>query len=114
MAKREFEVTVTRTGSQNEREQATGKRFAFFFHLTVLSAVDEYERARTRLRSLIGKRAKEKDGKLTHSPGLYGYEFDKETDTLHIIEEEAKIIRLMYQWFITQEDMTWRRRKWNG
>lgn len=53
MAKREFEVTVTRTGSQNEREQATGKRFAFFFHLTVLSAVDEYERARTRLRSLI-------------------------------------------------------------
>jgi len=74
------------------------------FHLTVLSAVDEYERARTRLRSLIGKRAKAKAGKLTHSPGLYGYEFDKETDTLHIIEEEAKIIRLMYQWFTSDED----------
>lgn len=40
------------------------------FHLTVLSAVDEYERARTRLRSLIGKRAKAKAGKLTHSPVL--------------------------------------------
>ncbi|BAF58874.1 site-specific recombinases [Pelotomaculum thermopropionicum SI] len=74
------------------------------FHLTVLSAVDEYERARTRLRSLIGKRAKAKAGKLTHSPGLYGYEFDKETDTLRIIEEEAKIIRLMYQWFASGED----------
>jgi len=73
------------------------------FQLTVLSAVDEYERARTRLRSLIGKRAKAKAGKLTHSPGLYGYRFDKETDTLHIIEEEAKIIRLMYQWFVSKD-----------
>jgi len=39
-------------------------------------------------------KSKAKAGKLTHSPGLYGYEFDKETDTLHIIEEEAKIIDL--------------------
>lgn len=73
------------------------------FHLTVLAAVDEYERARTRLRSLIGKRAKAKAGRLTHSPGLYGYRFDKETDTLNLDEREAAVVQLIFGWF-TSED----------
>lgn len=74
------------------------------FHLTVLGAVDEYERARTRLRSLIGKRAKAKAGRLTHSPGLYGYRFDKETDTLNPDERQAAVVRLIFGWF-TSEDL---------
>lgn len=74
------------------------------FHLTVLGAVDEYERARTRLRSIIGKRAKAKAGRLTHSPGLYGYRFDKETDTLNPHDREAAVVRLIFGWF-TSEDI---------
>ncbi len=66
------------------------------FQLTVMSAVDEYERARLRFRCELGKRIKANQGKLTHSPGLYGYDFDKDTDTLHINDGEARIIRMMY------------------
>lgn len=73
------------------------------FHLTVMSAVDEYERARFQLRSELGKRAKAAQGKLTHSPNLYGYDFDKETDTLSINENEAQIISRMYRWVIEEE-----------
>lgn len=73
------------------------------FQLTVMSAVDEYERARLRFRSELGKRAKASNKLLTHSPGLYGYDFNKDTDLLTINEEEAKNIRLMYRWAIDEE-----------
>jgi site-specific DNA recombinase len=68
-----------------------------------MSAVDEYERARLRFRSELGKRAKASRKLLTHSPGLYGYDYNKDTDLLTINEEEAKNIRLMYRWAIEEE-----------
>lgn len=73
------------------------------FHLTIMSAVDEYERARFQLRSELGKRAKAAQGKLTHSPNLYGYDFDKETDTLVVNKKEAEVIRRMYRWVVEEE-----------
>jgi site-specific DNA recombinase len=73
------------------------------FQLTVMSAVDEYERARFRFRSELGKRAKASKKLLTHSPGLYGYDYNKDTDLLSINEDEAKNIRLMYRWAIDEE-----------
>jgi site-specific DNA recombinase len=74
------------------------------FQITIMAAVDEYERARMQLRSELGKRAKAAQGKLTHSPGLYGYDFDKETDTLSINEKEAEVVRMMYR-MLLDEDM---------
>lgn len=72
------------------------------FQLTVMAAVDEYERARLKLRTGMGKRAKAIQHKLTHNPGLYGYEFDPITDKLTINEEHAKILkRIFYQ--LTEE-----------
>jgi site-specific DNA recombinase len=73
------------------------------FQLTVMSAVDEYERARFRFRSELGKRAKASKKLLTHSPGLYGYDYNKDTDLLTINEYEAKNLRLMYRWAIDEE-----------
>ncbi|MGB7604873.1 MAG: recombinase family protein [Lutisporaceae bacterium] len=73
------------------------------FQLTVMSAVDEYERARLRFRSELGKRAKASKHLLTHSPGLYGYDYNKDTDLLSINKEEAKNVRLMYRWAIEAE-----------
>jgi site-specific DNA recombinase len=73
------------------------------FQLTVMSAVDEYERARFRFRSELGKRAKASKKLLTHSPGLYGYDYNKDTDLLSINEDEAKNIRLMYRWAIDEQ-----------
>jgi len=73
------------------------------FQLTVMSAVDEYERARFRFRTELGKRTKASKHLLTHSPGLYGYDYNKDTDELSINEEEAKNIILMYRWLINEE-----------
>ncbi|MDD4504427.1 MAG: recombinase family protein [Clostridiaceae bacterium] len=66
------------------------------FQLTVMAAVDEYERARLRLRMEMGKRVKASQHKLTHNPGLYGYNFDSKTDSLSINEEHAQILKLIF------------------
>jgi site-specific DNA recombinase len=73
------------------------------FQLTVMSAVDEYERARFRFRTELGKRTKASKKLLTHSPGLYGYNYNKDTDLLSVNEDEAKNIRLMYRWAIDEQ-----------
>lgn len=74
------------------------------FQLTVMAAVDEYERARLKLRMEMGKRAKASQHKLTHNPGLYGYNFDPVTDTLSINEEHAENLRLIFR-LLTYEHM---------
>lgn len=70
------------------------------FQITIMAAVDEYERARLRMRTELGKRAKAKQRLLTHNPGLYGYEFDKNKDALIIDEAQAIIIKMMYNWLL--------------
>jgi len=74
------------------------------FQLTVMAAVDEYERARLKLRMEMGKRAKANQHKLTHNPGLYGYNFDSITDTLIINKEHAENLRLIFR-LLTDEHM---------
>jgi site-specific DNA recombinase len=70
------------------------------FQITIMAAVDEYERARLKIRTELGKRAKANQKILTHSPNIYGYIFDKDSDTLYINEEQAKVIRMMYDWLL--------------
>lgn len=70
------------------------------FQITIMSAVDEYERARLKIRTELGKRTKAKQKQLTHNPGLYGYTFNKDTDLLIINENQAQILRMMYNWLL--------------
>lgn len=72
------------------------------FQLTVMAAVDEYERARLKLRTEMGKRAKACLHKLTHNPGLYGYDFDPKTDTLSINEDHAQNLKLIFELLIEE------------
>lgn len=81
----------------NYQDNAEGR-----FQLTVMAAVDEYERARLKLRTEMGKRAKANQHKLTHNPGLYGYNFDPITDKLLINEENAKNLKLIYNLLIEE------------
>lgn len=83
----------------NYQDDAEGR-----FQLTVMAAVDEYERARLKLRMEMGKRAKASQNKLTHNPGLYGYDFDPKTDTLNINEDNAQNLRLIFR-LLTEEHM---------
>lgn len=72
------------------------------FQITVMAAVDEYERARLRLRTEMGKIMKAKQHLLTHNPGIYGYSFDVKTDCLYIDEQQANIVKLMFRWFVEE------------
>lgn len=71
--------------------------------ITIMAAVDEYERARLKIRTELGKRAKASQKLLTHNPNIYGYIFDKDTDTLKINEKQAEIVRFMYQLLVKEE-----------
>jgi len=70
------------------------------FQLTIMAAVDEYERARLKIRTELGKRTKANQKLLTHNPNIYGYRFDKESDTLSIYEEQAGIVRQIFDWML--------------
>lgn len=70
------------------------------FQITIMAAVDEYERAKLKIRTELGKRTKAKQKLLTHNPGLYGYIFNKDTDLLTIDENQAQILRMMYNWLL--------------
>lgn len=70
------------------------------FQITIMAAVDEYERAKLKIRTELGKRTKAKQKLLTHNPGLYGYSFNKDTDLLTINENQAQILRMMYNWLL--------------
>ncbi|MGE5677789.1 MAG: recombinase family protein [Pseudomonadota bacterium] len=81
----------------NYEDNAEGR-----FQLTVMAAVDEYERARLKLRTEMGKRAKAGRHMLTHNPGLYGYNFDPITDKLKINEEQAQNLRFMFELLVKE------------
>lgn len=94
---------IKRCGAQlvflknNYQDNAEGR-----FQLTVMAAVDEYERARLKLRTEMGKQAKASQHKLTHNPGLYGYSFNSITDKLTVNEEHAKNLKHIF-YLLTEE-----------
>ena len=58
-------------------------------------AIAEYEKEKFLMRSKFGKKAKAKKGLLTHSPGIFGYNYVSEKSTLEINEEQAQLYRQM-------------------
>lgn len=81
----------------NYQDNAEGR-----FQLTIMAAVDEYERAKLKLRTEMGKRAKAKQLMLTHNPGIYGYDFDPKTDTLNINEDHAENVKHIFAMLIEE------------
>lgn len=66
----------------------------------IRGAIAEFEKAKILARTSEGKRKKAEKGLLTHNPGIYGYDYDKETDRLIVNEEQARIVRKMYAWVL--------------
>ncbi|MBT3316036.1 MAG: recombinase family protein [Anaerolineae bacterium] len=62
------------------------------------------ERKKIRERSMRGKRAKARTGKVIGSRSPYGYKhtYDENgrIENFEIIEEQAKVVRLIYQWYV--------------
>ena len=60
----------------------------------------QQERLQIAERSLRGKRAAAKEGRMPNGtgPGLFGYDYDKEHQVRTINEAEAVIVRMMFRW----------------
>jgi DNA invertase Pin-like site-specific DNA recombinase len=63
---------------------------------SIRGAISEFERAKIRERSMRGKRSKALSGKMVQPLDAYGYNWDKETNTCKINEQEAANVRLMF------------------
>ncbi|AMV11707.1 DNA recombinase [Geobacillus thermoleovorans] len=72
-----------------------------FFSLR--GAIAEFEKAKIRERTMAGRLRKAKEGKIVKDDKIYGYDYDKQTGQLVINEEEAEIVRFIFDSFIGQD-----------
>ncbi|MDI3317272.1 MAG: recombinase family protein [Bacillota bacterium] len=62
----------------------------------VSGSVAQYERAKVRERTMAGRRQKARSGKLPFGFAPYGYRYDRERSTLVPLEEEARVVRRIF------------------
>lgn len=74
---------------------STGK-----FMITLLGAVAEMERDTIRERTMNGKTSAAKAGKWTTGVPPYGYRVNKTTRKLVIVDEEAKVVKSLYEMLV--------------
>lgn len=76
---------------------------------TMLAAFAELEREQIRERTRRGKERRAREGVLLNSRfAPYGYSQDYENDTLLVNEEQAAIIRLMFDWYVNEGLSGWK------
>lgn len=68
-------------------------------------AIAEFEKAKITERMSRGRRQKARQGKVLRNFQIYGYDYDKETEQLVINENEAKIVRLIFDLFTKPNDL---------
>ncbi|MDA1474756.1 recombinase family protein [Bacillus changyiensis] len=78
-------------------EYADSPEGQLFFSMR--GAISEFEKAKIKERTSAGRLQKIKKGMIIKDSGLFGLKFIKEKRTLEIIDEEAKIIRMIFDYF---------------
>lgn len=62
-------------------------------------AISEFEKEKIKQRTLGGKLRKAREGKVLGNYGLYGYDYDNEKKTYKINDEQAKIVKMIFDYF---------------
>jgi site-specific DNA recombinase len=62
-------------------------------------AISEFEKAKIKERTSRGRKEKAKQGKVLRDFVIYGYTYNKQTEQLEIKEEEAKVVKLIFDLF---------------
>lgn len=62
-------------------------------------AIAEFEKAKITERMSNGRKRKAKEGKIIKDPKIYGYVYNKDTSQLEINENEAQVVRLIFDLF---------------
>ncbi len=68
--------------------------------LTLYSAFAQAESESTSQNVKLGLKAMMKRGEYVGSPDCYGYDWNKETKQLDINEEQAEVVRMIFNWYI--------------
>ncbi|MEJ9318581.1 recombinase family protein, partial [Halalkalibacterium halodurans] len=68
-------------------------------------AISEFEKAKINERMSSGRRRKAREGKVVKNNYCYGYDYDKEKSQYVINEDEAKIVRLIFDLFTNPNDI---------
>ena len=68
--------------------------------ITVLSAVAEIERENILVQTMEGRKQKAREGKWNGGQAPFGYDLDTKNSTLVVNEEEAEIVRIIYDKFV--------------
>ena len=68
--------------------------------ITVLSAVAEIERENILVQTMEGRKQKAREGKWNGGQAPFGYDLDSKNSTLVVNEEEADIVRIIYDKFV--------------
>jgi site-specific DNA recombinase len=82
-------------------EYANTPEGQLFFSLR--GAISEFEKAKIKERTSSGRRSKAKKGKVVKDSKIYGYVYDKEKETYVINEEEAKVVKMIFDYFTDQK-----------
>ena len=67
-----------------------------YLMITIMAAVAEIERENILVQTMAGRHQKAREGKWNGGQAPYGYRINSETGVLEIDEEEAKVVRLMF------------------
>lgn len=68
-------------------------------------AVSEFEKAKINERMSRGRKEKARQGKVLRDFQIYGYDYDKKIEQLIINEEEARVVRLIFDLFTKPNDL---------
>ncbi|MGE7880178.1 recombinase family protein [Peribacillus muralis] len=78
-------------------EYANTSEGQLFFSMR--GAISEFEKAKIKERTMSGRRQKAKKGKVVKDGHLYGYEYDKKNETYKIYENEAKVVKMIFDYY---------------
>jgi site-specific DNA recombinase len=90
--KHNVELEFVRGDYQDNPE---GKMF-----FSMRGAISEFEKAKIKERTSGGRTRKAKKGLVVKNNHIYGYSFNKEKNTYEINEEEAKVIRRIFDYYV--------------
>jgi site-specific DNA recombinase len=65
----------------------------------IKGAISEYDKAKIKRNTMAGRHRKAKNGEVVKNNGLYGYDYDKKKNTYVINENEAKFIRMIFDYY---------------
>jgi site-specific DNA recombinase len=69
---------------------------------SIRGAISAFEKAKIRERTLRGKRAKASSGKMIQKTQAYGYDWDEENSTYIINDQEADIVKTIYDLYLSR------------